>query len=92
MKLVPDSFQVSEKLEKPGFIIRKLCFEDAELDYEAVMSSVDLIKRTRGGDWPSPDLTFEDDQIDLGWHQREFENRTSFAYTIMTPTYLIFLH
>jgi RimJ/RimL family protein N-acetyltransferase len=85
MKLVPDSFNVPEKLETPKFIIRKLTFRDTDLDYKAVMSSIDIIRKTRGGSWPSPDLTYEDDQIDLGWHQREFENRTSFAYTVMSP-------
>ena len=85
MKLVPDSFKVPEKLKTPNFIIRKLCFRDVDLDYKAVMSSVDIIHRTRGGSWPNSDLSFEDDQIDLGWHQREFENKTSFAYTVMSP-------
>ena len=28
-------------------------------------------------------LTFEQDLIDLGWHQKEFQRRTSFAYTVM---------
>ncbi len=84
MKLVPDSFQVPEKLETPEFIIRKLLFDDAKLDLEAVMSSIDIIKKTRGGDWPTPDLNFKEDQIDLAWHQREFENRTSFAFTVMS--------
>ena len=85
MKLVPDSFQVPEKLDQPEFVIRKLMFDDAKLDYDAVMSSIDIIKKTRGGDWPTPALTFKDDQIDLAWHQREFENGTSFAYTVMSP-------
>ena len=85
MKLVSDSFQVPTKFEQPQFIIRKLCFSDADLDYKAVMSSIEIIKRTRGGDWPSTSLSFEDDQIDLAWHQREFENKTSFAYTLVTP-------
>jgi hypothetical protein len=84
MKLVPDSFTVPEKLETPDFRIRKLRYHDAELDYEAVMSSIDIIQKTRGGDWPTTELTYEDDQIDLAWHQREFENRTSFAYTVMS--------
>lgn len=84
MKLVSDSFQVPEKLQQQEFIIRKLMFDDAELDYKAVMSSINIIKQTRGGNWPSPDLSFKDDQIDLAWHQREFENRTSFAYTVMS--------
>jgi hypothetical protein len=36
----------------------------------AVMSSIDVIKKTRGGDWPTSDLTFEDDLIDLAWPAR----------------------
>jgi hypothetical protein len=83
MKLVPDTFEVPEKLEHPKFLIRKLCARDVYLDYMAVMSSIEVIKKTRGGDWPSADLTFEDDLIDLAWHQREFEARSSFAYTVM---------
>jgi hypothetical protein len=85
MKLVPESFEVPEKLETPDFTIRKLMYRDAKLDYEAVMSSIDTIRQTRGGDWPEPTLSFEDDQIDLAWHQREFENGTSLAYTVMKP-------
>jgi len=85
MKLVSSSFQVPEKFEQQEFVIRKLMFDDAELDYKAVMSSINTIKQTRGGNWPSSDLSFKDDQIDLAWHQREFENRTSFAYTVMSP-------
>ena len=54
--LVPEDFQIPESLETPEFTIRKLCFSDADLDYKAVMSSIDIIKKTRGGDWPSPDL------------------------------------
>ncbi len=84
MKLVHDSFHVPEKLETPDFVIRKLTFDDAVLDYEAVMSSINIIQKTRGGDWPTKELTFKDDQIDLAWHQREFEHRTSFAYTVMS--------
>lgn len=82
--LVAKDFQVPEKLQTENFIIRKLCFSDAELDYKAVMSSVDIIKQTRGGDWPTRELSFLDDQIDLAWHQREFENKSSFTYTVIS--------
>src|SRR5258706_15112050 len=81
--LVPDSLKITDKLQTPHFLIRKLMAKDVYLDYIAVMSSIDIIKNTRGGDWPTKDLTFEDDLIDLAWHQREFENRHSFAYTVM---------
>lgn len=83
MKLIPDNFKVPEMLETPKFRIRKLCAKDVYLDYMAVMSSIDIIKETRGGSWPTPELSFEDDLIDLSWHQREFEHGSSFAYTVM---------
>jgi hypothetical protein len=85
MELVPDQFEVPRELRTPDFFIRKLRFNDVDLDYNAVMSSIDIIKMTRGGSWPNPDLTHEEDHADLGWHDREFENRTSFAYTVMSP-------
>lgn|SRR3989338_1327723 len=83
MKLIPDKFNAPEMLETTKFRIRKLCAKDVYLDYMAVMSSIGIIKRTRGGNWPTPTLSFEDDLIDLSWHQREFEYKTSFAYTVM---------
>jgi hypothetical protein len=83
--LIPENFQAPPEYKTDNFTIRKLCYSDAKLDYEAVMSSIDIIKKTRGGAWPTPDLSFVDDQIDLAWHQREFENGTSFAYTVMSP-------
>ena len=79
MRLVPEKFKAPEQMDTPDFRIRKLTYKDAKLDYEAVMSSIDIIKATRGGDWPTKKLSFEDDQIDLAWHQREFENATSFG-------------
>jgi len=87
MKLVPDSFDVPKTLTMPGFIIRPLQVSDAELDYEAVMSSINIINQTRGGDdtWPLPSMTLEQDREDLQWHEEEFKNRTSFTYTVMSP-------
>lgn len=85
LHLVPESFNIPERLEHLQFIARKLCARDVYLDYIAVMTSIQIIRQTRGGNWPTPGLTIEDDLIDLAWHQREFENRSSFAYTVMNP-------
>ena len=30
-------------------------------------------------------LTLEQNLIDLGWHQKEFQTRRSFAYTVVNP-------
>ena len=34
--------------------------------------------------WPTKNLTFEQNLIDLGWHQKEFQRIASFAYTVMS--------
>lgn len=76
------TYQPKERIATDHFVIRKLEARDAKIDYEAVMSSIETIKKQRGGTWPTEDLTFEDDVIDLGWHQREFESGGSFAYAV----------
>ncbi len=81
---VSDSFEVPSKLETSNFRIRALTLDDVAKDYSAAMSSVDhLLKVWPGSGWPK-DLTIEEDLIALGWHQQEFINRTSFAYTVLT--------
>ena len=85
-QLVPEEFQVPEKLETDKFRLRMLTVNDVVKDYDAVMTSVDHLQGVFGTDstWPKPDLTFEQDLIDLGWHQKEFQKRSSFAYTIVS--------
>ena len=87
MKIVPDDFKVPEKLETNQFRLRMLTVNDVVKDYEAVMTSIDHLRGVFGekSTWPSKDLTLEQDLIDLGWHQKEFQRRTSFAYTVMDP-------
>jgi hypothetical protein len=67
-------------------LIRPLTIHDVLKDYEAVMSSIGHLRRMFGEqwNWPSPNLSIEQNFIDLGWHQKEFQTRSSFAYTIMT--------
>lgn len=87
-RLVPDDFDVPVTFEHPRFRLRMLTVNDLVRDYDAVMSSVDHLRSTYsqegGSDWPAG-LSLEDDLVDLGWHQREFTLRVSFAYTMMTP-------
>lgn len=82
---VPDGFTVPAMLEKPTYRLRMLTVNDVVKDYDAVMSSETHIQEfgPPGMTWPTG-LTFEEDLIDLGWHQKEFINRTSFAYTVVT--------
>lgn len=83
--LVPKDFIVPQLLETDKFRLRMLKVTDVVKDYDAVMTSVDHLQGVLGvgRNWPSKDLTFEQDLIDLGWHQKEFQTRSSFAYTVM---------
>jgi hypothetical protein len=83
---VPTDFTVPDKLETNEFRLRMLTINDVVKDYDAVMTSVDHLKTIwPDGTWPEG-LTFEQDLIDLGWHQKEFQRRRSFAYTVVTPS------
>ncbi len=82
---VPADFKVPERLETEMFRLRMLTVNDVVKDYDAVMTSVEHLQGVFGprSKWPR-DLTFEQDLIDLGWHQREFQIRRSFCYTVMS--------
>lgn len=84
MAFVPREFEVPVTLEVAEFRLRMLSINDVIKDFDAVMSSVDHCKTVWGGSWPEG-LTLEQNLIDLGWHQKEFQTRRSFAYTVVKP-------
>jgi hypothetical protein len=73
--LVPAGFEVPLRLETERFVLRPLTIHDVVKDYDAMIS--------RGGKHQA--LTLEQNLIDLGWHQVEFQRRSSFTYTVMAP-------
>ncbi len=81
---VGDEFGIPQQLVTGDYRLRMLTVNDAVKDYDAVMSSVEHL----GEIWPDSDwpdgLTLEQNLIDLGWHQGEFQHRSSFAYTVVT--------
>lgn len=81
---MPDDFEVPATLEHPRFRLRMLSIHDLEKDYEAVMSSVAHLQGVWRNNWPEG-LTLEQNLVDLGWHHKEFQRRTSFAYTVVEP-------
>ena len=84
--LVPTEFAIPTGLVTDKFRLRMLTVNDVVKDYEAVMTSRDHLRGVFGptSTWPAANLSLEQDLIDLGWHQKEFQNRTSFAYTVMS--------
>jgi hypothetical protein len=80
-ELVPDEFEVPDVLEQERFRLRKLTVDDVVKDFDAICDRVDH----RGNPRPPFVETVAENLVDLGWHQREFEMRRSFAYTIVAP-------
>lgn len=83
---IPDEFNVPTVFENDHFRLRTLTVNDVVKDYDAVMSSLDHLQGVFGPNstWPQADLSLEQDLIDLGWHQKEFQKRSSFAYTVVS--------
>lgn len=83
---LPKDFKVPRQLETDRLRLRMLKVSDVIKDYDAVMSSVEHLQKTKpfgpNQRWPKG-LTLEQNLIDLGWHQKEFQIRSSFAYTVM---------
>lgn len=86
--LVPKNLEIPETIETDRFRLRMLTVNDVVKDYDAVMTSIKHLQKTKpfGPDhkWPTKNLTFKQNLIDLGWHQKEFQRRTSFAFTVMS--------
>ena len=79
-------YSVPSVLETSEFRLRMLSVHDVVKDYEAVITSREHLQGVFGpkNQWPTADLSLEQNLIDLGWHQKEFQNKTSFAYTVVS--------
>ena len=84
-EFVPPEFSVPTGLVTEAFTLRMLSIDDVEKDFEAVTSSAAHVSQVwPDSDWPQG-LTLRQNLIDLGWHEKEFQNRSSFAYTVVSP-------
>ena len=56
--------------------------EDLDDDVRGINASLELIRRTRGGGWPTEPVTTEGNYMDLVLHEREFREHDSFSYVV----------
>lgn len=87
MPFLPRGFAVPERAETAAFRLRSITIHDAFKDYDAVMSSREALWARFGTiwGWPAANLTLEQNIVDLGWHQKEFQLRSSFDFAVMSP-------
>ena len=84
-QFVPTEFVVPSGLSVANFTLRMLSTDDVDKDFEAVTSSAARLSQVwPDSGWPAG-LTLRQNLIDLGWHEKEFQNRSSFAYTMVAP-------
>lgn len=79
---LPAGFAPPLSLVHEGITARALSRADLAADVRGINASVELIRRTRGGEWPSGPVTEESDYVDLVWHEFEFRERCSFSYAV----------
>ena len=83
--IVPPDFDVPQALDGDGFRLEPLGPRHNERDHDAWMGSIEHIRSLPGfgGDWPQP-MSLEDNLADLEMHDRHFEERIGFTYSVLT--------
>ncbi|MFI0485386.1 GNAT family N-acetyltransferase [Actinomadura sp. 9N215] len=80
--VLPPGFAVPTRLTYDGIEARAISRADLSEDVRGINASIEIIRRTRGGDWPTEEVTEEFNYIDLVWHECEFREGYSFAYAV----------
>ena len=85
---VSDEYVVPQRIEQAKYVLRPLTVADVENDYDAVMSSKESLRHIFCADdaeWPADTMSMQDNYRDLEQHQKDFEERDGFTYTMESP-------
>ena len=80
--VLPEGFSPPAELVFVDLNATPISRHDLADDVRGINSSLDLIRQTRGGNWPTRDVTEEENYVDLVWH--ECEHRDGHSYTYVT--------
>ena len=83
---LPARFVAPAELRYDDIVARAISRADVEADVKGINRSIDLIRRTRGGDWPNGPVSEQFNYVDLVWHELEFRENYSFAYAVYDTT------
>jgi len=86
----PVGFTPPTELRYEDVVATTLTRSHLDDDVAGINASLDLIRRTRGGPWPTEAVTADIDFVDLVWHELEFREGDSFSYAVYDtePRYL----
>jgi hypothetical protein len=80
--ILPDGFDPPRRLTHEDVVAMVLGRADLDDDVRGINASLDLIRRTRGGQWPEEPVTTDFNFVDLVWHECEFREGDSFSYVL----------
>jgi hypothetical protein len=86
MLFYPQHAPVPAELRTDEFTLRPLLATDVELDYDAVMSSREMLRVWSQSDWPADDFMLQGNLQDLQGHEKDHIERKAFTFTMMNPT------
>jgi hypothetical protein len=79
---LPADFAPPARLIYDDLVATAITRADLDDDVRGINASLDLIRRTRGGRWPTGPVTPEFNFVDLVWHELEFREGDSFTYVL----------
>ena len=77
---LPAGWMPSAKLEYDDIRARAISRADNDDDVRGINASIELIRRTRGGNWPIEPVSADFNYVDEVWHECEFREGDSFTY------------
>jgi hypothetical protein len=79
---LPPGFSAPRTLTHEDVVARAISRADLRDDVRGINASLELIRRTRGGAWPTEPVTEEFNFVDLVWHELEFRDGISYTYAL----------
>jgi hypothetical protein len=79
---LPEGFNAPDVLAYEDLRAKAITRADLADDVAGINRSLELIRRTRGGTWPSEPVTDTGNYVDLVWHELEFREQDSFTYAV----------
>jgi hypothetical protein len=79
---LPDEWTAPATLSHEDIRAAAITRDHLDDDVRGINASIELIRRTRGGRWPTEPVTHEFNYVDLVWHECEFREGDSFTYAV----------
>lgn len=85
MSLNPNSLEVPIRLETANFVVHRQRASDNELDFDAVMSSKEILREWSDSEWPEEDFNLEQNGQDIAEHIADHKQNSDYGFSIFAP-------